>query len=435
MLGWYRDFDRPAKRTFWACFGGYSLDAMDVQMFSFALPVLIGLWGLSNTDAGVLASATLICSAIGGWGAGLLADRIGRVRTLQITIVWFAVFTFLSGLTTDFNQLLVTRSLQGIGFGGEWATGSVLIGEVVAARNRGKVGGIVQSGWAVGWGAAALLSTVFFLFLPEDIAWRVLFFVGLLPAFGAFLVRRLVPESPLYLEARASGPRPSMLTIFSKPFLGTTVRGCLLALGMHGGYYAIATWLPTFLRTERQLSVLTTGGYLAVIIGGSLIGYWVAAYLNDSWGRRKTFLLYAVGSLLIAFSYMIMPISNALMLVLGFPLGFFASGIYSGIGPLFTELYPTEVRGSGQGFCFNFGRGIAAAFPILIGALSSTVGLGAAIGLFATLAYGLVIVIVLLLPETRGLDIGPKAHSLTLHNSSKQSIAGLVNPKRVLSNE
>jgi MFS family permease len=435
MLEWYRDLDRPGKRTFWACFGGYSLDAMDVQMFSFALPVLIGLWGLSNTDAGVLASATLICSAIGGWGAGLLADRIGRVRTLQITIVWFALFTFLSGLTTDFNQLLVTRSLQGIGFGGEWATGSVLIGEVVAARNRGKVGGIVQSGWAIGWGAAALLSTVFFLLLPEDIAWRVLFFVGLLPAFGAFVVRRLVPESPLYLQSRASGPRPSMLTIFSKPFLGTTVRGCLLALGMHGGYYAIATWLPTYLRTERGLSVLTTGGYLSVIIGGSLIGYWVAAYLNDSWGRRKTFLLYAIGSLMIAFSYMIIPISDAVMLVLGFPLGFFASGIYSGIGPLFTELYPTEVRGSGQGFCFNFGRGIAAAFPILIGALSSTIGLGPAIGLFATLAYGLVILIVLLLPETRGLDLGGKTHSLTLHNGSKQSIAGLVTAERVHSND
>ncbi|HEX8256729.1 MAG TPA: MFS transporter [Allosphingosinicella sp.] len=403
MFDWYRSLKKDGRRTFWACFGGYSLDAMDVQIFSFAMPVLIGLWGMSNTDAGVLASATLIFSAIGGWGAGLLADRIGRVRTLQITIVWFAVFTFLSGLTTSFEQLLVTRALQGLGFGGEWATGSVLIGEVVAARHRGKVGGIVQSGWGIGWGAAALLSTVFFLTLPEEWAWRLLFFVGLAPAFGAFMVRRLVPESPLYLKSRASrAPRPGMLAIFSPPYLATTVKGCLLALGLHGGYYAIITWLPTYLRTERHLSVLSTGGYLAVIIVGSLAGYWVSAYLNDGWGRRKTFLLYAVGSLVIAFSYMLIPISNGLMLVLGFPLGFFASGIYSGIGPLFTELYPTEVRGSGQGFCFNFGRGIAALFPILVGALSARVGLGTAIGLFASLAYGLVILMALILPETRG---------------------------------
>jgi MFS family permease len=421
---WYRQLDKPGRRTFWACFVGYSLDAMDVQMFSFAMPVLIGLWGLSNSDAGFLASATLVFSAIGGWGAGLLADRIGRVRTLQITIVWFAVFTFLSGLTTNVEQLLVMRSLQGIGFGGEWAAGSVLIGEVIAARHRGKAGGIVQSGWAIGWGAAALLSTVFFLLLPEEVAWRVLFFVGLLPAFAAFLVRRMVPESPLYLKARPPGPRPSMLAIFSPPYLSTTVRGCLLALGLHGGYYAIATWLPTYLRTERHLSVLSTGGYLAVIIVGSFAGYLVAAYLNDFWGRRKTFLLYSVNSLAIAFSYMIIPVSDALMLVLGFPLGFFASGIYSGIGPLFTELYPTEVRGSGQGFCFNFGRGIAAAFPLLIGFLSSTLGLGGAIGLFASLAYGLVILMTLLLPETRGRDLWLMGQQLTPHNNRKRSISG-----------
>jgi MFS family permease len=219
-----------------------------------------------------------------------------------------------------------------------------------------------------------------------------------------------------------------MLAIFSPPYLGTTIRGCLLALGLHGGYYAIATWLPTYLRTERHLSVLTTGGYLAVIIVGSLAGYWVAAYLNDILGRRKTFLVYSVGSLIIAFSYMVMPVSNEAMLVLGFPLGFFASGIYSGVGPLFTELYPTEVRGSGQGFCFNFGRGVAAVFPVLIGALSTTIGLGGAIGLFASLAYGLVIVMALQLPETRGQELDQTQRRLTPHNGSKQPI--VVTPGR-----
>jgi MFS family permease len=141
-------------------------------------------------------------------------------------------------------------------------------------------------------------------------------------------------------------------------------------------------------------------------------------------GRRKTFLIYSVGSLIIAFSYMIIPVSDGAMLVLGFPLGFFASGIYSGVGPLFTELYPTEVRGSGQGFCFNFGRGVAAAFPVLIGALSTTLGLGGAIGLFASLAYGLVIVMVLQLPETLGRELDLTRQRLTPDNNSKQSISG-----------
>jgi MFS family permease len=405
MFSWYLGLNRNGHRTFWACFLGYALDAMDVQIYSFVIPVLIGVWGISKTDAGLLASTTLVFSAIGGWAAGLLADRFGRVRMLQITVIWFAVFTSLCGLTTDFSQLLVTRSLQGLGFGGEWAAGAILIGEVVTARDRGKVVGIVQGAWAVGWGCAALLSTFFFLLLPAGLAWRLLFFVQILPAASVFLLRRFVPESPLFLQSKVHRPRVKALAIFSPEYLSITLRGSFLALGVHGGYYAITTWLPVYLRIQHHLSVLTTGGYLAVIIVGSLCGYWTGAYLNDWWGRRKTFLLYAAGAVTIAFSYTILPVSNGLMLVLGFPLGFFAAGIYSGVGPFFTELYPTGVRGSGQGFCYNFGRGVAALFPALIGVLSARLGLGAAVGLFASLGYGLVIVAVLILPETKALEL------------------------------
>ena len=402
MLDWYRDLDGNGRRTFWACFGGYAMDAMDVQIYSFIVPVLGGLWGLTNTQAGLLATVTLILSALGGWLAGLLADRIGRVRTLQITIAWFALFTFLSGFTDGFEQLLVTRGLQGLGFGGEWAAGSVLMGEVVAARHRGKAVGLVQSSWSVGWGLAAVLATLSFSLLTPDRAWRALFFIGLLPALAVFVVRRFVPEPQVFVQAQA---RPPLLAIFSRPFITVTLRGCLLALGAQGGYYAITTWLPTYLRTERHLSVLGSGSYLGVIIVGSFCGYVTSAYLNDAIGRRRTFLLFAVGSLAIVLGYTQLPVSDALMLVLGFPLGFFASGIFSGMGALFTELYPTELRGSGQGFCYNSGRGLAALFPTLVGAASATMPLGQAIGLFAGAAYGLVIVAALTLPETRGREL------------------------------
>ncbi len=402
MFDWYKDLNRDGRRTFWACFGGFALDAMDVQIYSFVVPVLIGLWGMTNTQAGLLATVTLILSAFGGWIAGLLADRIGRVRTLQITVAWFAVFTFLSGFTDSFGQLLVTRGLQGLGFGGEWAAGSVLMGEVIAARHRGKAVGVVQSSWSVGWGVAALAATASSLLLPKEYAWRVLFFIGLLPAFSIFVIRRLVPEPAVYTRATV---RPPLLAIFSRPFLSITVRGCLLALGAQGGYYAITTWLPTFLRTERHLSVLSTGSYLGVIIAGSFCGYIVSAYLNDSLGRRKTFLTFAIGSMAIVLLYTQLPISDRLMLVLGFPLGFFASGIFSGMGALFTELFPTELRGSGQGFCYNFGRGFAALFPTLVGAASVRLGLGVAVGVFAGGAYALVVAAALMLPETRGREL------------------------------
>jgi MFS family permease len=213
------------------------------------------------------------------------------------------------------------------------------------------------------------------------------------------------------------------LAIFSRPHLATTIRGCLLALGLHGGYYAIATWLPTYLRTERHLSVLSTGGYLAVIILGSFVGYFVAAHLNDTWGRRKTFLLYAVASLAIAFSYMIIPMSNGLMLVLGFPLGFFASGIYSGSGRCSPNSIRRKCEAPAKASASTSAGAWPAAFPVLIGSLSGTVGLGGAIGLFATLAYGLVIVVVLGLPETRGRELALTGRPLTVHNSGKQTLS------------
>ena len=405
MIDWYRDLGPAERRTFWACFGGWALDALDVQIYSFVVPALIAIWHITNAQAGLLATSALVISAFGGWIAGMLADRVGRARLLMIMIAWFAFFTFLSGFTQNFQQLLVVRGLQGFGFGGEWAAGSVLIGEVIRARDRGKAVGTVQSAWAWGWGAAAILATGIFQLLPQEIAWRALFFVGILPALLVFYIRTKVPEPQIFREAAQSAARRSTLDIFRAELLPTTILGAVLATGAQGGYYAITTFLPTFLRTQRHLTVLGTGGYLAVIIVGSWFGYIVSAYLSDAIGRQKNFFIFAVGSFLIAVAYSQAEISDSLMLALGFPLGFFASGIFSGMGPVLTELFPTSVRGAGQGFCYNFGRGIAAFFPTLVGMLSASITLGAAIGVFAALAYAIVIFAALMLPETRGKEL------------------------------
>ena len=135
--GWYRELQPGEKRTFWACFGGWTLDAMDVQIFSFAIPAIIATFAITNADAGLIGTATLLSSAFGGWFAGALSDRFGRVRTLQITIVWFAFFTFLCGFAQNYAQLFIFRALMGLGFGGEWAAGAVLMGEVIRAQHRG----------------------------------------------------------------------------------------------------------------------------------------------------------------------------------------------------------------------------------------------------------------------------------------------------------
>ena len=379
---------------------------MDVQLYSFVIPTLIAVWGITRAQAGELGTAALLVSAVGGWLAGWLADRYGRVRTLQVAILWFAVFTFLSGLAQNFAQLFAARALMGLGFGGEWAAGAVLLGEVIRPEYRGKALGMMQAGWAVGWGTAALLYAFFFSVLPAETAWRVLFLVGIAPALLVFFVRRYVEEPAVYLETRsklsAQGERPSALEIFRPPLLRVTVLGGLMGTGAQGGYYAVTTWLPTFLRTERKLSVLDSAGYLAVSIAGAFCGYLSGGYLADRIGRRLTFLVFAMGAGVIAVTYTMIPFGDGAMLVLGFPLGFFASGVFSAMGPFFTEHFPTRVRGVGQGFAYNLGRATGALFPTLVGLLSARIPLGEAIGLFAGLAYATMAVAAFLLPETKG---------------------------------
>lgn len=409
--GWYRELGRTERRTFKACVAGWALDGMDVQLYSFVIPALIGIWGISRGQAGQLATVALLMSSLGGWGAGWLADRIGRVRTLQISIAWFALFTFLSGFAQNFEQLFIARGLMGIGFGGEWAAGAVLLGETIRAQHRGKALGTMQAGWAVGWGLAAGFNFVFFSWLPVEWAWRAMFLIGIAPAALIFFVRRLVQEPAVYLQAREAqallGPRPSAWSIFKPPLLRITLLGGLLGTGAQGGYSAVTTWLPTYLRSERHLSILDSSGYLAVLIAGSFCGYMAGAYLSDFVGRRPTFLIFAVGAMVVVLTYTMIPFGDTAMLFLGAPLGFFASGVFSAQGPFFTEQFPTAVRGVGQGFAYNIGRALGALFPALVGALSSSMPLGRAIGLFAGLAFGTMAVAAWLLPETRGKQLQP----------------------------
>src|ERR1051325_1647783 len=227
LFAWVSDLGAQERSAFIACVGGWGLDAMDVQMYSFVIPALISTWGITRGQAGVLGTAALLASAVGGWIAGWVADRYGRVRTLQIAILWFATFTFLSGLAQNYTQLFAARALLGLGFGGEWAAGAVLLGESMRPQHRGKALGVMQAGWAVGWGMATILYGVFFAWLPTAIAWRVLFLVGIAPALLVFFVRRYVKEPAVYLESRAMlaehGDRPSFFEIFRPPLLPITL--------------------------------------------------------------------------------------------------------------------------------------------------------------------------------------------------------------------
>ncbi len=407
MFTWMTELSSRERKTLIATFGGWAVDAIDVMVYIYVIPTLIAVWGMSMTQAGFIITVTVLASAIGGWLAGILADKYGRVRILQLAILWFAFFTFLCGFTNSYEQLLVTRALQGLGFGGEWAVGAVLIGEMIRPEHRGKAVGTMQSGWAVGWGAANILYVLLYQLLPEALAWRAMFWTGILPALLVFYIRKNVKEPEVFNATKDEVAERGghFLEIFSPTLLRTTLLASLMTTGMMVGYYAVFTWLPTFLKTERGLSVMNTGWYTMVVIVGSFVGYLVAAYLSDHLGRKKTFFIFAAGSAIIAVVYTLIPISNTMMLFLGFPLGFFVSGNFSGCGPFLTELFPSRMRGSGQGFVYNFGRGLSAFTAPIVGAMSGGMPLGQSIGIVAVSGFAVVILVVSLFPETRGKEL------------------------------
>src|SRR5580692_4387461 len=282
LLAFYRDMNPAERHTFWACASGWALDGMDFMIYPLVIGTIITLWKVDPGTAGLAGTVTLLASAVGGWLGGYVADRIGRVRTLQFTILWFSFFSLVCAIAQNFDQLLIARAVLGLGFGGEWAAGAVLMGEAIRPQYRGRAVGSVQSGWAVGWGLAVLAQAVLYSALPAESAWRWMFVIGALPALLVFYLRQYVTEPEIAATARASqaqaGDQPSIWEIFSGPILKTTILASLMATGCQGGYYAITFWVPRFLTTERKLSIVSSTGYLSALIIGSFAGYLVGAW-------------------------------------------------------------------------------------------------------------------------------------------------------------
>ena len=408
MLAWLRDLNARERRTMAGCLGGWALDAFDVQMYSFVIPTVIALWGLSPGEAGMIGTVTLLVSSLGGWFSGTLADRFGRVRMLQITILWYSVFTFLCAFAQNFEQLFILRALHGLGFGGEWAAGAVLMGEVIRDKYRGRGVGLLQTGWAIGSAASVSVYTVLYALLPEAVAWRALFAVGLLPALFVFWVRRYIDESEIYRERRREHSRVGISHLFSafrRPYLWTTIKVSLMVTGAQGGGYALGIWMPTYLRTVRGLSSTSAGGFLLVQVFAALCGFLIGTYLSDAIGRRWTFLVSAIGSFFMVLIFMLAPVGNEVLLFLGIPLNIILLAKFPPMGPFMTELFPTSVRGTAQGFCYNAGRAFGSIFPTMVGFLSQILPLGLTIAVLSAFASGIMIVMLMLLPETRGRSL------------------------------
>lgn len=404
---------REQRNVTIAAYLGWTLDAFDFFLMVFVLKDIAAEFNTKIPAVAFAITLTLAARPIGALIFGRLADHFGRRPTLMINIACYSLLELASGFAPSLAALLVLRTLFGVAMGGEWGVGSALTMETVPPRARGAVSGLLQAGYPSGY----LLASVVFGLLYPYIGWRGMFMIGVLPALLVLYIRRAIPEPPRddarvavstsAAAAQTAPARASAKSIFDPSVLRMTIVGGLIGVGAHGGYHAITTWLPTYLKTERHLSVLGTGAYLAVIIVAFIIGCMTSAYLQDRIGRRRNLMLFSACCVVTVNLYVMLPLDNVAMLLLGFPLGFFAAGIPATLGALFNELYPRNVRGRGVGFCYNFGRVASAIFPVLVGHMGTSMPLGVALGIDAGIAYGLVFVAVWFLPETRARDIQP----------------------------
>jgi MFS family permease len=409
-LNWYWTLSPPGRVAFWATFGGWALDAYNQMTVGFVLPAVTATFALSTTQAGLLGTVGLVMSAVGGTIAGALADAIGRVWVLILSIGSYALFALLAGCAQSYEQLLVFLALQGLGFGGEWAAGAVLVAECAQATQRGRVIGSVQSAWSIGYAGVLIANTLAFSLAPPELAWRMMFWLGAVPAVVLLWVRTGLQESPVYrAEIAARGvrtgqvgakPGSALVGLFRRDQLRVTLASALLSVGVIGA--GLVVWLPTYLEQVRHLTVEGLSAYMGIQVIGGFVGCVSAGYMLDALGRRRGLALFALGSALSAWAYVVLPLGAAwLVFAIGFPLGFFGSGIFSGLAVYLAELYPTELRGAGQGFGYNIGRGIGAVGPAAIGFAAARIGLSDALALAAT-SYVLCLVALLFLPETRG---------------------------------
>jgi len=405
MFDWYRAGSPRERKTFWACFSGWALDSYDMQMFSFLLPTIIALWGLTKAEAGMVGTAALLSAAMGGWIAGILSDRYGRVRLLIFSIIWFTFFGVVAGFAQNFEQLLIARTLQGFGFGGEWAVGAALMAEVIKPAHRGRAMGFVQSGFSLGWAGAVLIITVILASFPPELAWRVAFWFGVVPALVVLYIRRHVQDSDAFVQALASpAPKASVWTVFQPQYVKLTMLSSILVIGLQAGSYVILVWIPSLLK-ERGVESGSLIATILVMAAGCFAGFASTAYLADRLGRRPTLILLSLVSWVVTVTYMFIPLNPLITHIMGFLVGFAAIGMYAALGPFLSELFPTHVRTTCMGFSYNVGKSLGATAITGVGLLSGHVGLAQAIGIFCLAAYAISVIALLLLPETKGISI------------------------------
>ena len=383
---------------------GWLFDFYDLILYTFLLTPISAELGLGRAMHGVLLGASLGATAVGGIVFGYLADRHGRKAVLQWSILTYSAGSALCGLAPDVVILLVARVVTGIGVGGEWAIGHALVAETVPPHVRGRFGALLQTGAPFGVGLAAIVGS----FVAPVIGWRATFLLSAAPALLVTAIRRGLPESDVWLAGRAE--RPPVATLFGPGLRGIVAIAFGLALLNMSSYWFTYTWLPTYLTEERGLTIASSGLKILVVVLGEVLGYASFGLVSDHFGRKPAFSAYAtlmaIGLVSITLLWPLIVAWPPVLLFCLWLVGF-GTGTWSSFGPMFGELFPTELRTTAVGSVYNAARGVQFLTPLVVAVIARRWGLGGGIALAAGFALGAA-AWVWLLPETRGRRIGAR---------------------------
>ena len=381
---------------------GYAMDGFDLLILGFMLRTIAKDLGLSQAQSASLVTATLIGAVLGGIGFGMLSDRLGRVRVLTWTIVLFAVFTGLCAFARGYWDLLLYRTIAGVGLGGEFGIGMALVAEAWPASKRARASSYVGLGWQLGVLIAAFATP---LLLPV-IGWRGMFLVGVFPAIAAYFIRASLHEPEVFVTKSKDRPKESSLQLLVKD--SETAK---LSLGMvilcsvqNFGYYGVMIWLPNYLSTRFGFALTQSAMWTCATLAGMALGIFLFGHIADRIGRRPAFFAYMFGAavMVLVYSRLTDPIQ---LLVVGAIMGFFVNGMLGGYGALISELFPTAARATAQNVLFNIGRGVGGFGPVVVGAIASAYSFETAIAGLAALYVLDILAMWLLIPERRGAQL------------------------------
>jgi MFS family permease len=394
--------DRNAWKALAGSALGYAMDGFDLLILGFMLRTIASDLHLSQAQSASLVTATLIGAVLGGIGFGMLSDRLGRVRILTWTIVVFAVFTGLCAFAQGYWDLLIYRTIAGVGLGGEFGIGMALVAEAWPAAKRARASSYVGLGWQTGVLVAAIATP---LLLPV-IGWRGMFALGVFPAVAAYFIRASLHEPEVFVEKSKDHPKESALHLLVKD--SETAK---LSLGMiilcsvqNFGYYGVMIWLPNYLSTRFGFALTQSATWTCVTLAGMALGIFMFGHIADRIGRRPAFFSYMLGAAVMVLIYSRLTDPYQL-LVVGAIMGFFVNGMLGGYGALISELFPTAARATAQNVLFNIGRGVGGFGPVVVGAIAAAYSFETAIALLATLYILDILAMWLLIPERRGAQL------------------------------